>query len=241
MVHRAQLSTPLLSICSSHEAARGPTETSPETMPPSTVSVRTRAGCRAASRSAIGQADLGRADMEAVDAERVRERQEIVDDALDRPAVVERHRRRPAEAAHVGPHDPEAPGHQRHPGVPCLAALGIAVQQQQRLGRCARNPRSLVAIVHLEVGRDAGGGMVSLLSPAGCRQLRITSPHFLTSSRINLAKVWGSVGAGSAPCSASFWRTSGSARMARSSWFSFCTIGCGVAAGARMPFQPSTS
>ena len=56
MVQRAQLSTPLVSICSSHDAARGPTETSPETMPPSTASERTRSGWRAARRSAIGQA-----------------------------------------------------------------------------------------------------------------------------------------------------------------------------------------
>src|SRR5262249_20155641 len=151
-----------------------------------------------------------------------------------------RHRGRLTEAAHVGPHDAEAPGHQRHPGVPRLAAFRVAVQQQHRLRLLPGVRERLVAVVHFEIGCDAGawhGLSYSGRMPA----LWITSAHFLTSSTISLAKLWGSVGAGSAPCCASFFSTSGSARMAHSSWFSFCTIGCGVAAGARIPFQPSTT
>ena len=77
IVQRAQLSTPFFSICSSHEAARAPTETSPETMPPSTASERTRSGWRAASRNAIGAGHLRRADMESLEVERVGKRNEI--------------------------------------------------------------------------------------------------------------------------------------------------------------------
>ena len=61
---------------------------------------------------------------------------------------------RAAEAAHVGPARPEAPRHVRHPGVPSLAALGVAVQQHRfRLGPRVRE--ALVAVEQARVGRQA--------------------------------------------------------------------------------------
>jgi len=85
-------------------------------------------------RAGDNPADLRADQMEAVHAERIQKPRVVVDDDVERPREVARHRRRRAVAAHVRPHDAESPRQERHPRVPGLTTLGIAVQQHDRRG-----------------------------------------------------------------------------------------------------------
>ena len=79
-------------------------------------------------------ADLRADQMKAPNAERVHEAHVVVDDDVERPLEVARHRRRGPVTAHVRSHDAEASRQRGHPGVPGPAALGVAVQQEHRRG-----------------------------------------------------------------------------------------------------------
>jgi hypothetical protein len=90
--------------------------------------------------------------VEALSAERVHEPAVIVDDDVERPLEVARHRRRGTVAPHVWPHHPESPRENRHPRVPGQAALGVAVQQQERFRPRPRVGEVVDEIVHLQIG-----------------------------------------------------------------------------------------
>src|SRR4051812_24911132 len=71
-------------------------------------------------------------------------------------------------------------------------------------------------------------------------ELLITFPHFAISPRIVCASSAGLLGLGDEPSFARCETTAGVARMFAISVLSFCTIACGVRAGATSPYQLST-
>jgi hypothetical protein len=73
--------------------------------------------------------------MEALAPQRIHEAAEVVDDEVEGPGEIARHGRGCAEAAHVRAHDAIPVREPRYPCVPRGAALGIAVQQEDRPGR----------------------------------------------------------------------------------------------------------
>ena len=102
-------------------------------------------------------ADLGADHVEALNSERIHEAGVIVDDHVERPLEIARHRGRGAVTAHVRPHGPEAPGQPRHPRVPGQPALGVAVQEQDRF-RLRPGIREVVdLIVKVHAGRRLEG------------------------------------------------------------------------------------
>ena len=121
---------------------------------PTTVSVRTRVGTASGEGTRDGAADLGPDEMEALDAQRIHEAAEVVDDDVEGPGEIARHGRRRAEAAHVRAHDAIPVREPRHPGIPRGAALGIAVQQEDRPGRAPGIGVVVNEVVQVEAGRN---------------------------------------------------------------------------------------
>ncbi len=88
IVQRAQLSTPFSSICASHDAARSrDRRLAGDEAAQHGERAYTVAGVPAAETERDRAGDLGSADEERADAELVGERDEVVDDAVDRPAL----------------------------------------------------------------------------------------------------------------------------------------------------------
>src|ERR1700741_2020466 len=81
-----------------------------------------------------GGADLPPHPPETLDAEAVHQGGEVVDDAVDRPRIVARHRRGSAKAPHVGAYYTKMACECRHPGEPHRAALAVSVQEQYGFG-----------------------------------------------------------------------------------------------------------
>src|SRR5262245_9084357 len=104
-----------------------------------------------------GPADLRPDEMKPVDLERVHETDVVVDDDVESPGKVARHGRRRAETAHIGTHDAIRPRKRGHPAVPGEAALGIAVQQQYRLGLAPGIGVVVHHVVHFQIGWNAQG------------------------------------------------------------------------------------
>ena len=74
-------------------------------------------------------ADFGAHQVKSFDTKRVHQLEVIVDHDVERPWKIPRHRRRPAETAHVGAHDFVLAREMRRPPVPCGAAFVVTVQQ----------------------------------------------------------------------------------------------------------------
>src|SRR5262245_22445177 len=92
--------------------------------------------------------------MEALDPQRIQEAAEVVDDAVEGPGEIAWHGSRSAEATHVRTHDAISVREPRHPRIPRGAALGIAVQQEDRPG-CAPGIGVVVhQVVQVEAGRN---------------------------------------------------------------------------------------
>jgi hypothetical protein len=110
---------------------------------------------RTARREGTGDdaADLGAHQMEPLSSERIHETRVVVDDDVERPWKVARHRRRRAVAAHVRPHDAEPVRQQGHPRVPRLAALGVAVQEDDRFRPAPGLGEVVDQIVQPRIGR----------------------------------------------------------------------------------------
>jgi hypothetical protein len=92
--------------------------------------------------------------MDLVEAERVQQAAVVVDDAVERPGELARHRGRRAEAPHVRAHHAVAARERRHPAVPGGAALGVAVQHQDRARLAPRIGVVVDQVVQVELGRD---------------------------------------------------------------------------------------
>src|SRR5262249_43245390 len=71
-------------------------------------------------------------EMKTLDVERIHETNIVVNDDVESPWEVTGHGSRGAESAHIGADDAILPRKRRHPGIPGGAALGIAVQHQNR-------------------------------------------------------------------------------------------------------------
>jgi hypothetical protein len=92
--------------------------------------------------------------MEALDPQRIHEAAEVVDDDVEGPGKVARHRRGCAEATHVRTHNAILPREPRHPGIPRGAALGVAMQQEDRRGRTPGIGVVVNQVVQVEAGRN---------------------------------------------------------------------------------------
>jgi hypothetical protein len=93
--------------------------------------------------------------MKPVDAQMIHQQAEILDQPVERPGIVARHRRRLAKAAHVGPHHAILPRQLWHPRPPGEPALGVAVQHEDRLGLQPGIGEIVDLVVHVEVGGRA--------------------------------------------------------------------------------------
>ena len=97
-------------------------------------------------------ADFGADQVKALDAEVVHQPDVIVDDDIKRPLEVPLHRRRAAETAHVRAHHAVTARELRHPAVPSLSALAIAVQQQDGFGLRPRVGEVVDLVMHFKAG-----------------------------------------------------------------------------------------
>jgi hypothetical protein len=100
--------------------------------------------------------------MEALDAEYLHQAQVVVDHEIDRPLEVARHRRRSAEAACIGTDEAKVAREMRHPAIPRLAALRVAMDHQHRLGLAPRIREVVHEVMHVEIGSYAGDRHVML-------------------------------------------------------------------------------
>ncbi len=102
--------------------------------------------------------DLGGYQGEAFQPAPAGDPEEVLDQPVEAPAVVSRHGRASPQAAHVRSNDPRVPPEPRHPGVPGLAALGVAVQQQRVVPWRPRVGEALVVVEQASaVGRVEEG------------------------------------------------------------------------------------
>src|SRR4051812_28274569 len=77
----------------------------------------------------------------------------VVDDLIDGPWVIFRHRRRFSESPHVGANDPKASRQKGHPTVPSETILRITVQEKGGLGSYPRIGQVVVPVEHRNPGR----------------------------------------------------------------------------------------
>src|SRR6202023_1820139 len=88
-----------------------------------------------------------------LDAERVHQPHEIADYNVQRPRKIARHRRRLAKPAHVRSDNAKAACKIGHPPIPRRPALGIAVEQQDRLRLAPRVGKVVDEVAELPVRR----------------------------------------------------------------------------------------
>src|SRR5215510_13675409 len=92
-----------------------------------------------------------------LDPEMIHEMPQVMGEPAERPRIAGRRNRRSAEAARVDANDAIVSGEQRDPAVPEPRALGIAVMEDDRLGRRPWIGEVVVLVVHDEVTGKRGG------------------------------------------------------------------------------------
>ena len=86
-----------------------------------------------------------------LDGERIHEANVVVDQCIERPRKIARHRRGFSEAAHVRPDDTVKAGEMRHPSIPDGAAFSVAVEHEYRFRLAPRIGVVVDPVMHLHV------------------------------------------------------------------------------------------
>src|SRR5262245_5884075 len=135
------------------------------------------------------------------------------------------------------------PRQYRHPAVPELRALAVAVMHHHRLGLRPRVGEIVDLVVHLEIGANFRKRHRRFLSLYSSRMpaARMTFPIRVISSLIAAARTSGVLPMGSTPKARNFSRTSDRPRKRTVSWFSRAMMAAGVRAGANSAYSDATS